>query len=362
MNRKISVLIGENGCGKSQILSDLVRSEITESSVVLAIATSVFDKFPRRNFSSNYHYTGSRLGKFIPRESIKKAITELNHKSSISFSSILKVLEYIGYDSSVGFKINNFNPFSYTEELFNDESIEHEEFNRIISIIITMHGERSDIVWAGDRDYSNINYDEALVDVLRYEKLLKKFKIIKSVDIFLSKKGHVFPLDRASSGELSLISTLIFISSYIKDDGLILIDEPENSLHPKWQKDYVSMIMDLFHYYSPKLIIATHSPTIISALSQEDSVDIHKFSGTKFELHRSNVKSAEEVYSEIFDVITPSNRSLSNDCAKLLNKVSELKMSIIEANKIIDDYLTKSYDEEQKLFLNGVKELIVKLS
>ena len=78
MNSPISILIGENGCGKSEILSQLARSSVDEFSSVIAIATSVYDKFPHRNFKKHYHYMGGRLGRFVPR--IKGVRVNLNEK------------------------------------------------------------------------------------------------------------------------------------------------------------------------------------------------------------------------------------------------------------------------------------------
>ena len=75
MDSPISILIGENGCGKSEVLSIMALDGTYEFSSVIAIATSVYDKFPRRNCRKNYHYMGSRLGRFIPREAIKEAIS-----------------------------------------------------------------------------------------------------------------------------------------------------------------------------------------------------------------------------------------------------------------------------------------------
>ncbi|QYK00359.1 ATP-binding protein [Shewanella psychrotolerans] len=61
IDQQINVLIGENGCGKSQILADLAFSEIDNYDAVLAIATSVFDKFPRRNFSKKISLHWSKV-------------------------------------------------------------------------------------------------------------------------------------------------------------------------------------------------------------------------------------------------------------------------------------------------------------
>jgi len=91
-NAPISVIIGENGCGKSQILSSLASAGNDDRESVIAIATSVYDKFPRRNIRKNYHYIGARLGRNIPREAIKSTISMLDQSRESEFSSIFRVL------------------------------------------------------------------------------------------------------------------------------------------------------------------------------------------------------------------------------------------------------------------------------
>lgn len=86
-------------------------------------------------------------------------------------------------------------------------------------------------------------------------------------------------LDKLSSGNLYLIQRFtsilsqvysicsindIPISEYKEIKGLLLIDEAENHLHPKWQKVFLQNILTLF----PKLqiIVSTHSPFIVSSI------------------------------------------------------------------------------------------------
>jgi predicted ATPase len=233
------------------------------------------------------------------------------------------------------------------------------ELERVLfSLASTKYHPETEVLWFNqDSEYSNVA-DQFLVELVHMEKILKKHKVIKSIEFFLSKDRQIFPLSKASSGELSLLSTLMFISSFIDDNTLILIDEPENSLHPKWQKDYISMIMDMFSYYDPKIIAATHSPVVISGLSKESGVDIHKYTKSGFVLDNRNSKNAEVIYSELFDIITPGSRNLSNDCADILNKYSEGQISFLHANEQLDSYIEKSFDDVQKEFLEGIKALI----
>jgi predicted ATP-binding protein involved in virulence len=46
--------------------------------------------------------------------------------------------------------------------------------------------------------------------------------------------------------------------------GLLLIDEAENQLHPKWQKRFIRTILDIFP--NLQIIATTHSPFIIASV------------------------------------------------------------------------------------------------
>lgn len=83
---------------------------------------------------------------------------------------------------------------------------------------------------------------------------------------FLSSvfKDRIVPLNKLSSGEQNqviLYFDMIFNSSA---DSVILIDEPEISLHLGWQKEFLHSVLDIAKLTNPaKIIIATHSPNII---------------------------------------------------------------------------------------------------
>jgi len=50
----------------------------------------------------------------------------------------------------------------------------------------------------------------------------------------------------------------------VPDQGLLLIDEPENSLHVAWQKTIVDDMKEIADIKRLQIIIATHSPSIVS--------------------------------------------------------------------------------------------------
>ncbi len=71
-------------------------------------------------------------------------------------------------------------------------------------------------------------------------------------------------IDKLSSGERQLLILFTFLAFIADTGGLFIVDEPELSLHPKWQSEFLDAFLAL---KAPKnqLLIATHSPEIVGA-------------------------------------------------------------------------------------------------
>ena len=63
-----------------------------------------------------------------------------------------------------------------------------------------------------------------------------------------------------SNGE----SALSYFSEKIKDNGLYLLDEPENSLSPERQLELLEFIQNSARFFGCQFIIATHSPFLLA--------------------------------------------------------------------------------------------------
>lgn len=59
-------------------------------------------------------------------------------------------------------------------------------------------------------------------------------------------------------------TALQFFDEELKEDSLYLLDEPENSLSPKFQIELVQLIAELSRFFKCQFIIATHSPFLLS--------------------------------------------------------------------------------------------------
>lgn len=84
-----------------------------------------------------------------------------------------------------------------------------------------------------------------------------------SLSVHVSEEEVVRPIQALSSGErqLVVILTHLAFNSRAKLANILIIDEPELSLHLRWQELFVDAIVAA----SPgiQLILATHSPAII---------------------------------------------------------------------------------------------------
>jgi len=63
-----------------------------------------------------------------------------------------------------------------------------------------------------------------------------------------------------SNGE----SAFIYFSEKIQENGLYLLDEPENSLSPEKQQELLKFLEDSARFFGCQFIIATHSPFLLS--------------------------------------------------------------------------------------------------
>ena len=104
-----------------------------------------------------------------------------------------------------------------------------------------------------------------VLETLGYEWELECRNPIKNeYDFRLKKQGTSFLIGAASSGEKELLTYLFAIYALNVRDALIIVDEPELHLHPKWQKVLLDLFVTLSESTGNQFLLATHSPTFIS--------------------------------------------------------------------------------------------------
>jgi predicted ATPase len=299
MNSSI-VVLGQNGQGKSRLLVNLIaHAKNYNYDNVIAVSTSPFDKFPlRKEFKgTKYKYIGVKGGN--AGNSILSLISSaslglLDYKKNDE-NGIEKILQFLGASSEVEyiFKLNpNHTKIFKRKSLFSgyiysiqDKGIEEkiidcsedeydliETYIQLLERSIDSNKNFKVRLRLGEIAYIR-NQFERNYDINEIITLLLKFELIKLIDFRIEKLDFGWmSLRLASSGEQCILLSLLGITANISDNTLILIDEPEISLHPEWQERYISLLMTIFRKYKYCLfVIATHSPQMISKLSPKGS-------------------------------------------------------------------------------------------
>ncbi len=107
-----------------------------------------------------------------------------------------------------------------------------------------------------------------------YLKLIDRNKNI--YEIVLLKGSTEFQINQASSGEKEIINFLFGIFAFNIKKGIIVIDEPELHLHPRWQLVLLDLFEELSKETKNQFIISTHSPTFINEQSYKHLIRIYK--------------------------------------------------------------------------------------
>lgn len=107
---------------------------------------------------------------------------------------------------------------------------------------------------------------ERLLDIINNKNGFSNKKMVIDTEdgvCFMLDSGEKVPLEKLSSGEKNdfiLFYELIFKCN---NNSLILIDEPEISLHIAWQQEFINELLEICSMNNMQAIVATHSPNIV---------------------------------------------------------------------------------------------------
>ena len=170
-------------------------------------------------------------------------------------------------------------------------------------------------------------------------------KNAKSIPIFTNSAGDKFDINELSSGEKQLFLRTLAIKMLNPENSIILIDEPELSLHPKWQQRIVDVYRKIGK--NNQIIIATHSPHILGSVKKENIMLLDKDDEGKIvvktgdELYDSYGQPTERILEDIMGLKTTRNQEIFDR----LKKIRE----IVNENKYETDEFKKDYTELKNL-------------
>jgi predicted ATPase len=115
------------------------------------------------------------------------------------------------------------------------------------------------------------------------------------------------------------IIQLLIDNEFINRTSLLILDEPEIHLHPKWQIEYAKLIVILAKNDIP-ILITSHSPYMIEALKRySNKYDLEL--KTSFQLSLNNIIEKEDKLSDIFKILSEPFETFRQMDAQELNDV-----------------------------------------
>ena len=261
---------------------DDVRS--LQPSRVIALSFTPFDKFPpaddARSTSFNRHakppfyvYLGFKADvRLSPRTRLLRSIDRLafSNWTPEGDQRVVDIFAAIDYGPVVAirYEVHPSVPAPDME-------------SRSSSLISLLRGYRDAPLAKGERlsfsitvDFSNGEITQDVPIPLDEVQDYLKHNMVRVSSITLKRldRSHPVELLELSSGELNLLSGFLGLASFLEDGSVVLIDEPENSLHPEWQLRYVSMLQAVVRQHSGcHFIIATRSPLIVSGIADKET-------------------------------------------------------------------------------------------
>lgn len=204
-------------------------------------------------------------------------------------------------------------------------------------------------------DLEDVNHTNK-TQLMKALSRLEQMEYISLPDIQFYK-GSGFSFEETSSGEKNLIFTFLNLIAHIEQNSLVLIDEPEISLHPSWQMKYIDFIKkSISAYFSSHLILASHSHFMISDLEPDSSslVSIHQHHTQRecnYIEHSTFAWSVENILYSVFHLRTARNAQVEMDLIELSSLISERSKDIDRIKEITNKLGKITLDRNDPLLI-----------
>ena len=321
--KRISVLIGRNGLGKSQALHAMVSSLIKGDerfcdrklgrpmiSRILAIATpgETANTFPPERLNKRIKYKRLILNR-SSRSRFSKGFGELCVQLARSEELIGSNDRWVLFEESI--------------QVFPNIK------NIVIPLTKAISVSANHIVKAKGKYYVpllmiNFGGEQAQLEV--------QGAIESNANPMVNIDGDIFPL---SSGQLAFIKFIVQACLFVENGTLVLLDEPETHLHPNFISEFIRILDRLLKLTGSIAVIATHSAYFVR------------------EIPRTQVLVFKDRRNGQVDIQNPRLKTFGADVGAISYFVFEDEIT----NGLVEDILKQfpSDQEERKQLLNELE-------
>lgn len=160
----------------------------------------------------------------------------------------------------------------------------------------------------------------------------------EKLPVFNNSAGASFDINGLSSGEKQLFARALTLKMVRANNSIILVDEPEISLHPKWQQRILRVYERIGK--NNQVIIATHSPHILSACGKGSGFLLARENG---QIKVYNHQQLNSVYGKPISVVLMDFMGL-----KTL-RTPEVELQFEELRQMVRDKQTESEPFKRKM-------------
>jgi predicted ATPase len=345
--------IQKNGASYS---SNYPFEDIELPDTLMALSFLTDDKFIYQNQTDNdksfYKYLGIRSNSnAVFRGAIDKKIYSIlfdNLNDPTFCQKVSKTLELIGYKSNMlvrfDYKLKRLLTQTITTRTINSkikklqdssrfknhilEEINDEDKKEIINYIKKVKKLRKKDSTSSTFVKFDIDFNDSkdIYNDYRISRMMVALELLLPPTFELSHINSNMNFESLSSGEKNLLFITLNILANAKNNSLILIDEPEVSLHPNWQIKYnVHLKKILKDFKNIHIFMATHSHFMVSGLerTEADIFAINKDKSMQRFEEETYTWSAENILYNIFGVRTVGNYYMKSDISNMLKLVSK---------------------------------------
>ncbi|MEO5675617.1 MAG: AAA family ATPase [Chitinophagales bacterium] len=386
--RRWNVILGDNGIGKTtllQILSMLEHRpaherfigepEVTQYVPLLILDSDILFSFSKISASKEKL---AIVAKTIPRNPSVKSLYDIivtipheNEAGSTSSNLVFKQLIFYGYgaDRRIGhsFLSESFSTIN-SRSLFEDnaELINAEEWLLQLDYSSSKESEVRDFATAKKEQVTSILLD-LLPDLsdIRFS-IPTKEKLVPTVQ-FQTPFGWV-NINQLSLGYKTMVAWMVDLAAKLFDrypdsdnplsePAIVLVDEIDLHLHPKWQRKIFGYLSEKFP--KTQFIVTAHSPLVVQAAPEDANIILLRKEGDHVVIDQS-IESVHQwrldqiLTSELFGLETaynPQTEKLIDERKELLSKNSltiEEKKRLGELNSIVENLPTGENDQDRE--------------
>lgn len=266
-SKNIHAIIGRNGVGKTHIISNMINS-VLYNNTENGYFSSYGEPLPKDYFNSLIAISFSPFDTKIP--------LNIAHTALISYS-------YIGIRKDDATSLKN------RDDL-------NEDFTQ--AIIHCFLNQNKKNIWLSMIE--SFSYDSLFFDSIKLSGLTSSDT--DSEEEIRRKSQACIAL--MSSGHAIILIILTRIIALVQERSLIIIDEPENHLHPPLLSFFIRELSTILHHQNGVALVATHSPVVLQEIPAVCTSIITR-SGSITKIERPEIETFGEnvgiLTREVFD-------------------------------------------------------------